>query len=440
MTTDHDYLQKKNTILFRALALSGAINILVLCLLSYWIIRERPPTPYCELKPQKKDQTNKVVDPTDWAGELVALHSLSFNQLVSQLESNKIIGNAYREKDIALACLIDFHDFDLQRALLPQNLPLDKHLIRWTPNSDQLVFLSLYPNLKQSDFQHIIQFAKTERWPLTAKGLFLQLQKQLADKQNDDPTLIEAFAMTSEFWTMELLLNRGDTALNQLEIAQLIAQGNWQILSKFIEQQRENHDLSDERRREVLFEYVKVGSQAAAQLLVVLEKEYILTKADDGQIISILELLSQNNAANELFAKELLMSPRSKPVWQNAASLLYQFAGEKKPEIWNYQNIVTRFISSPAKKTFQPFPVVNSSSSSPQINTKPTATLLQKTKPLPLKKNETIIFYCVQKGDTLWKISKKFKVNIETIKKINQLSSDIIKPGKTLKIPDSKPN
>lgn len=41
--------------------------------------------------------------------------------------------------------------------------------------------------------------------------------------------------------------------------------------------------------------------------------------------------------------------------------------------------------------------------------------------------------YIVQPGDTLWDISKKYEgLDIEKIKKLNQLKSDHIKPGQIL--------
>lgn len=44
------------------------------------------------------------------------------------------------------------------------------------------------------------------------------------------------------------------------------------------------------------------------------------------------------------------------------------------------------------------------------------------------------IYYRVRKGDSLWKISKKYGVSISSIKKLNGLKSSRIKPGMRLKI------
>jgi LysM repeat protein len=40
----------------------------------------------------------------------------------------------------------------------------------------------------------------------------------------------------------------------------------------------------------------------------------------------------------------------------------------------------------------------------------------------------------VRSGDTLWDISQRYGVNVETIKKENNISSNALKPGMVLKI------
>ena len=44
------------------------------------------------------------------------------------------------------------------------------------------------------------------------------------------------------------------------------------------------------------------------------------------------------------------------------------------------------------------------------------------------------LLYTVRKGDTLFSIGRKFGITVDAIRKLNSLSSDIIKPGKRLRL------
>ncbi len=49
-----------------------------------------------------------------------------------------------------------------------------------------------------------------------------------------------------------------------------------------------------------------------------------------------------------------------------------------------------------------------------------------------LPKNPSMCVYFVQKGDTLWKIAKRYHTSVEAIKTANGLESDLIKPGQRI--------
>ena len=49
-----------------------------------------------------------------------------------------------------------------------------------------------------------------------------------------------------------------------------------------------------------------------------------------------------------------------------------------------------------------------------------------------LQKAPCIVGYRVQKGDTLWKIAKKYFTSVESIRTINELRSDEINEGDML--------
>lgn len=426
MQPENEYLLKKNRNLSRALIASGAINIIVLALFSYWISRERLPTPYCQLKSKKQTSVVSVTNPIEITENLRNFSKLTSQQLVDLLQSNHPIGPTYLERDLALACLVAYHHFDLARSLKPQDLPKQKHVIKLTSDSKKPNILTLYPDLSSRELNAIIKFANTERWPMTPQGLFLMLKKQ-SQAGELDPTLIEAFALTSEFWSMELLLSRTDQTLTRKKIAHFLADGNWENLKQFAEQQSKLNDFSDSRRRQILLEYIQMHSSNAAEFLLKFDPDFALKKLEDQEILLILDLLAEKTDEGERFAKRLLTSPRHVKVWQKAAHCLYSYAGEQIPVDWDYQKVLARFIyPSPQqpKPTFQVTPLLSSSQSKKSSRI-----------PLTVSTLKPIRLYTVQSGDSLWKISRKFNVSINKIKEVNRLTSDILKPGTVLKIP-----
>ncbi|MCB1083517.1 MAG: LysM peptidoglycan-binding domain-containing protein, partial [Simkania sp.] len=48
--------------------------------------------------------------------------------------------------------------------------------------------------------------------------------------------------------------------------------------------------------------------------------------------------------------------------------------------------------------------------------------------------------YVVQKGDSLWGVSRHFDVSMEKIREANQLQSDVLTPGQRLQIPHAQHN
>ena len=50
---------------------------------------------------------------------------------------------------------------------------------------------------------------------------------------------------------------------------------------------------------------------------------------------------------------------------------------------------------------------------------------------------ETYFLYTVVAGDTLWSIARRFGTTVEEIKRLNSLTSDLLRIGEVLKIMNS---
>ena len=191
-------------------------------------------------------------------GEMIySYFHLGFDDLVSKLSDDRLVEDGYSVRDLALACLVTYHHFDLDRALPGVDLQR-RHLLFVHTNGGEEVSIPAYPGLTADHYEHISRFAKEEKWPLTAKGLFLQLKGG-----NADPTLSEAFAHTTPFHLAYTLFSREPLSLEENDVFNLLLEGEWAQLEKIAVEK----DFSDSGRRAILGEYLAAGSKKAMKLL-----------------------------------------------------------------------------------------------------------------------------------------------------------------------------
>ncbi|MBA3602219.1 MAG: LysM peptidoglycan-binding domain-containing protein [Parachlamydiaceae bacterium] len=434
-----------------ALAVSGFLNILLLTSMSYWIFKERSPALYCEQKP--------VITPKSEAPPLAAdesssqwirkLQVLPYEQLLKKLKSTTSVENGYSERDLALACLIAFHHFDFARALEGYPYKPQKRVIAYGRRTNgTLALITVYPGLSETHFASIGAFAENELWPQTPKGLFLLLKANESKLQKI--SLMDSFFLTSEFAAIEPLFRRLDPAVERNEIVAFLLQGDFAMLAKVAEQQRQFGDLSETRRQNVLLEYVQKGSVAAAELLLKIDGAFAAKKLDDHHVLSLLTLLTEKTVQSEQLALALLKGPRSDAVWKMAAQRLYDYAGEGAPENFHYQSALLHFVPSAAESM-----VVKAQNAQlkgmekPQVipEKKVVAVPLAKVSPtkhiakmsLPTKSkvdsSKGDYLYIVQEGDNLWKLSRKYNVEVDVLRHYNRLSSDNLAPSTAIRIP-----
>ncbi|MEI8125934.1 MAG: LysM peptidoglycan-binding domain-containing protein, partial [Parachlamydiaceae bacterium] len=444
------------------LVLSGTLNIFLAGAIFYWSVKERPPTPYFELKPANvgEQQAPLAIEHTD-SQVIRYFRRMPIAWLVSRLNNNQLVENGYTQRDLALASLVSFHHFDIERALAGLKPPEQKRLIRYGEFQDGTpAELILYPGLSEQHFNAIRLFAATERWPLTAKGLFLALQKE-----EKDNSLVEAFEITSEFNLVEMLFNRVGVLIDKNELVAFLLDGEWVQLAVFAQQQKTSQDFSAARRQSFLLGYVQKKSRNAARLMLKTDGAFAARKLDDAQVLQLLELIDRKSVEGEQFALLLLASPRSDAVRKLAAQRLYEYAGEPMPEKYSHAVALARFspqyvevaealVTPPQPKSLTPAaikPVVATpppkpitpavtkpvmATPPPKVKSvEPLQTKLQIPKQTTQKTVERklgattppqtrTIFYVVKEGDSLWKIARNFNVDIEVIRAYNQLDSD----------------
>lgn len=417
-----------------ALTASGILNILFFSGMIYWMFKETTPTTYFEHKPAlQQEQQAPLAAERGIIEQIHFFRSLSFEQLVDELSNTQLIENGYSQRDIALASLVGFHHLDLTRALVGQILPnQQRSIVYGRLKNGEPATLSVYPGLSDQQFQAIIDFISTERWPLTSKGLFWAMKRQ---GHQADSTLFDAFAMTPEFQAVELLFNRADTSISQKELQNMLLDGTWNMISEFSEKQKGVQDLSPARRQHFLLGYIDRHSKIAAYLMLKMDGEFALKKLDDDHVITLLRLMSEKTQESEKFAIDLLKQPRSDAVWKIAAATLYQYAGETIPEKNLYHMAMSRFTPGyeAADKPAAKKSIVKSNPQTTKSEKKSTK-IAAVTKPAPATKKKDRL-YIVQEGDNLWKISRRFGVDVDILKNHNKLKNNALKPGTTLRIP-----
>lgn len=434
--------------LTRALLVSVLLNTFLLALSSYLLSSKTLSISgqYAH-RPTDSAESQPIVSSHSLAEALSPLIHQNFSALVRQLNNKEFIESGYCQRDLALACLVSLHKFNIARAL--HNLPGGKQTRTLTLGESQTI--SLFTGLLDSHFEAIIYYASVERWPLTSQGLF----EQLKQRGNNAPTsLREAFSLTSEFLALEMLFTRTGVAIGRDELIQMAIEGPWDMLKTFTLQQRTLQDLSATRRQQLLLDYIASGSKMAAYLLLCTDAALAIQKLNDSHIIALLNLLDTKSPIAEKFALAMLISPRSDAVWSHAAQRLYGFAGEEKPKTFQYKTALQRFAphamaiaipipaeaEAPAKaETITQIPFVDKKKTPSALPSE--AAKKPATKP---KVAETKIIastlpakrcYIIQEGDTLWKISKRYNISIENLRQCNNLKNDLLFKGKVLYLP-----
>lgn len=411
-SSDESWISKTRK-LTQMLVISGTLNIALLATFVYSLVKNNEVSVPIELQPVAKEQgaSHVGIEPL-----LRAYSLLSFQDLLLRLEGKDLIEDGYTRRDLALACLVAFHHFNVERAL--GGVDVQKRYIPFRNGEGQEQMpLAIFPGLADFQYEAIQHFARTERWPLTPQGLFFEIQRS----QERDPTLLEAFFLTPEFHTTYLLFTRSGFKMEREVMVEMLAQGSWSTLHTFTEEQRRGQDFSSERCRAFLVSYIDGRSSLAAKLLLEIDLEFASKRLSDAQVLTLFDLLPPHTSSLAPFAKELIVSPRCDAVWKRAATLLYTLAAEPLPEPYDHMRTLARFAAYGFPHPIPP-PPRPVTASAPTVQAPAAA------------KGRRV--HTIQVGDSLWKIARKYKVTVDSLKRANKLESEKLRVGKQLEIPE----
>ncbi len=349
-----------NKWLKQALFLSGGLNIVLVALFFYLVCRDSQARLFFAYKPTKVE---KVIPPA-------LLEGKSYEELIALLSNSQF-------RQAALSTLVSKFDFDLERASI-------SHSIR---------------RMNDEDFDKVIQFAKEEVYPFTAKGLYNRL-----------PQSAELFCYTPGFVQLEMIFTRLNLPITRQTLISLVSEGSYETLSNYLLEQKLGANYGEERREQLLMDYIHDGSRTAAYLLLITDLEFAKNALTDDEIIDLLLLLNVKTGEASNFAKAILESHRSDVCKKKAFDRLSEYEGTMiAPRV--APQVAARFYPRPAEGELEP--------------------AWRERHPKALPNN----MHVVELGESLWIIAKKHKVTIEAIIKANDLSSTTIQPGRLLKIP-----
>ena len=164
--------------LTQALIISGTLNIALIATFAYFVLKDKQQTLTLELKPTS-------TTPLITNAELLHSYSLlPYQELLLRLENSDHIEEGLTKRDLSLACLVAFHHFNLDKAL--GGLTLQKRTIPFT-EGQETIDIPVFPGLTDYQFLAIIQYAKTEQWPLTSRGLFYELKRSASPRDPSPP-------------------------------------------------------------------------------------------------------------------------------------------------------------------------------------------------------------------------------------------------------------
>lgn len=406
---------KKFRILTLCIIFSGALNIGLLAAFIFFMLKERQVSFSISrpaLSKGKQEPTNVQL--------FVSMEKLTFRELVSFLTNKELVEEGFSKRDLAVAALVAFHHFNIEKALTAA--PLQKRVFEISDNRK----IEVFPGLTEDQFEAIIRYAYQEKWPLTSKGLFALLQKW--DPAARDESLEQAFWVTPEFYSLQVLFQKTEAPQNPSILLDLACEGNWDLLERFHREQSQMLDLSVDKRRRVLLSYLALQSPTAAHLLLKTDFIFALKKLEDKGILDLIGLLKNKTEEAERFCVELLRSPRSDAIWQAAAIRLYGYVGESLSAPLDPKEALIRFASNPATPSLAPEPAAAAPKSIAGV-----------AKPAPKEvSSPATLFHIVKEGESLWKIARQYKVKLEDLVSSNELEKDRLFPGMTLRIPSAQ--
>lgn len=373
--------------IYYALFISGALNIV--CLLGFAYVYYFGQTAYFSKEPLAKTlPTSYALLTPSMEIVLREYSSFSFEGLCREVEKAEHVEQGFCKSDLALAILVSFYQIDIERAM--GSIELERRAYAFAPIAgEKAVELHLYPGIKGEKLQQIQRFLSQEIYPFTTQGLFEKIQ---ADAQSPKD-LVQTFMMSDEFLALHLALSKARESVPKDVVYSMVFEGDWELFERYSAIAKRHFKQLE--MGPLFKDYIQAGSNMAAYLAILLEKEYVLKHFSDDQLMALLEKIEPKNLEVTAFLKDIMLSMRQQKIQTMASSKLHM-------------------------------------PSQPVVETVAVAVEAE------VEQDSAYTWHQIKEGETLWGLSRNYGVDVEMIKRENSLSSSKLIPGKKLKIPGNQ--
>ncbi len=206
-----------------AFLLSAGLNVVLAGLFFYFFIWQAS-FPIFFAYPPAELSTAPVVLPLQALKELLPLSS---EELKNHLTDLRKVEEGYKVRDLALALLVYRERIDLKRAL--GKSPAER---KWQVAN--AADLSLFPGLKDDDFQKFFHFIEHEKHPQDAE----RLHHLMTNEACREESLLQTFMRTEEYLQLSSLFAKASVPLTKGALLALAGEMPWPLLSSFVEEQK----------------------------------------------------------------------------------------------------------------------------------------------------------------------------------------------------------
>lgn len=358
------------------------------------------------------------------------LHSwkrATYKDLIGHLRNAQSVEHGFTIRDCAISYLRQHYGFEVARAL--EGEPQELRVGRLGEEE-----ITLIAGLSERDFQLILQLAENEPFPVTASGALMWLHREKETLSSKEQESLRQLITLSETWKQFYKrLQKAHLFLPIEELFNLVREIGWNSLEKI---SKEPEQVGQEREKFLLWlaEGAASGSIQAADWLMKHDAAWALRKLDERAIKVCIQKSHAPPQILRHFLQEVLSSPRSDRVRLIAAQRLYELEGTSVSQNLTMAKALPQLQSNSPGRTALPLATVNRKVVVEKKDSlkKEAVSLKKETSTQPHR-----VVY-VEQGETLWKVSQKYRCEMQEIRRLNRLQGDALIPGSALILPPAK--